>query len=144
MSIPVLNVPGWAAGVTAVLLLLGSGLAFTGCLGLLRLSRFYDRMHAPTLGTTLGIGSVLIASMLFFSVLQARPVLHEILIAILMVVTTPITLTLLARAALYRDRSEDDPDVPPMIGKQRMHSLQEGEVFVQEEEQDRGQALLDE
>jgi len=115
----VLNVPDWAALVTAVLVLLGSGLAFTGSLGLLRLSRFYDRMHAPTLGTTLGIGSVLIASMIFFSVMQTRPVLHEILIAAFMVVTTPVTLTLLARAALYRDRIEGNPDVPPMIGKQR-------------------------
>ena len=45
--------------------------------GLLRLSSFYERVHAPTLGTTLGIGSVLLASMLFFSVLQSRPVLHD-------------------------------------------------------------------
>ena len=32
--------------------------------------------------------------------------LHEILIAIFVTVTTPVTLMLLARAALYRDRSE--------------------------------------
>ncbi|HLS69530.1 MAG TPA: monovalent cation/H(+) antiporter subunit G [Kiloniellales bacterium] len=115
----VLNVPDWTAAVTAVLVLLGSALAFTGSLGLLRLSRFYDRMHAPTLGTTLGIGSVLIASMIFFSVLQSRLVLHELLIAVFMVVTTPVTLTLLARAALYRDRIEGSAEVPPMIGKRR-------------------------
>lgn len=70
-------------------------------------------IHAPTLGSTLGIGFVLIASMLFFSVLQSRPVLHEVLITVLMVVTTPITLMLLARAALYRDRTEGNDDVPP-------------------------------
>ena len=128
MSIPVLNVPGWVAGITGILLLLGSGLAFTGCLGLLRLSRFYERMHAPTLGTTLGIGSVLIASMLFFSVLQSRLVIHEILITIFMIVTTPVTLTLLARAALYRDRSEGDTYVPPLIEKQMVDPLRKSET----------------
>ena len=46
------------------------------------------------------------ASMLYFSVLGSRPVLHEILIAVFVTVTTPVTLMLLARAALYRDRSE--------------------------------------
>ena len=51
--------------------------------------------------------------MLFFSVLQSRLVLHEVLIAVFMVVTTPVTLMLLARAALYRDRSEGSDEVPP-------------------------------
>jgi multicomponent K+:H+ antiporter subunit G len=107
------NLPAWAAVVTALLLLLGSALALIGSLGLLRFRSFYDRVHAPTLGTTLGIGSVLIASMLYFSILQTRPVLHELLITVFMVVTTPITLMLLARAALYRDRQEGSEDVPP-------------------------------
>jgi multicomponent K+:H+ antiporter subunit G len=35
--------------------------------------------------------------------LQSRPVVHEILIAIFMTVTTPITLMLLVGAALSRD-----------------------------------------
>lgn len=107
------NLPAWAAVLTALLVLFGATLALIGSVGLLRLASFYDRIHAPTLGTTLGIGSMLIASMLFFSVLQTRLVLHELLIAIFMVVTTPITLMLLARAALYRDRREGTEDVPP-------------------------------
>ena len=107
------DLPAWAALLTALLLLIGAGLTLTGSLGLLRLRSFYERVHAPTLGTTLGIGSVLTASMLFFSVLQTRLVLHEVLIAAFMTVTTPVTLTLLARAALYRDRREGNEDVPP-------------------------------
>jgi multicomponent K+:H+ antiporter subunit G len=107
------DIPIWAALPVALLLLLGAGLTLTGSLGLLRLGSFYDRIHAPTLGTTLGIGCVLLASMLFFSVLQTRLVLHELLIAVLMVVTTPVTLMLLARAALYRDRQEGCDEVPP-------------------------------
>lgn len=106
------DLPGWAALLVSLLVLVGAGLALTGSFGLLRLGSFYDRIHAPTLGTTLGIGSILIGSMLFFTVLEARPVLHEVLIGIFMVVTTPVTLMLLARAALYRDRREGSPEVP--------------------------------
>lgn len=108
------DLPGWAAVLTAILLLLGAGLTLTGSLGLLRLASFYDRIHAPTLGSTLGIGCVLLASMLFFSVQEGRPVVHELLITVFMIVTTPVTLMLLARAALYRDRSEGSPEVPPL------------------------------
>jgi multicomponent K+:H+ antiporter subunit G len=109
----VADLPAWAALPTALLLLLGAGLAFTGSLGLLRLKSFYERVHAPTLGTTLGIGCVLIASIIFSSALQTRLVLHEVLIAAFMVVTTPVTLMLLARAALYRDRREGNEEMPP-------------------------------
>ncbi|NMJ40610.1 cation:proton antiporter [Roseomonas sp. JC162] len=107
------DVPLWAAVPVAFLLLIGAGLALAGSIGLVTLRSFYDRMHAPTLGTTLGIGSILVASMLYFSILQTRFVLHEILIAAFMVVTTPVTLMLLARAALYRDEREGNPDAPP-------------------------------
>lgn len=106
------DLPAWAALITSLLLLLGAGLAFVGSLGLLRLGTFYDRLHAPTLGTTLGIGCVLIASMIFFSVIETRLVLHEILITVFMVITTPVTMMLLARAALYRDRQEGSKEVP--------------------------------
>jgi multicomponent K+:H+ antiporter subunit G len=106
--------PDWAALLTAALVLLGSGLTLTGSLGLLRLGSFYERVHAPTLGTTLGAGSILVASMICFSVLQTRPVLHEVLIAVFMTVTTPVTLMLLVRAALYRDRREGNAAVPDL------------------------------
>ena len=111
-----IELPLWAAVPVAALLVVGAGLALIGSIGLLRLPSFYDRIHAPTLGTTLGIGSILIGSMVFFSVVQTRPVLHEVLITVFMVVTTPVTLILLARAALYRDRREGSDEVPPAGG----------------------------
>jgi multicomponent K+:H+ antiporter subunit G len=52
--------------------------------------------------------------MLCFSVLQTRFVAHEILIAALVLITTPVTFILLVRAALYRDRAEASDSVPPM------------------------------
>lgn len=106
------EIPAWAALLTALLLLAGASLALIGSLGLLRLEDFYARVHAPTLGTTLGLGCILVASMLYFSVLQTRPVLHELLIAGFVTITTPISLMLLARAALYRDRRAGSKHVP--------------------------------
>lgn len=111
------DLPLWAAIPVAALLVFGAGLALIGSVGLLTLKNFYERVHAPTLATTLGIGSVLLASMLFSSVMQNRFVLHEILIGCFMIITTPVTLMLLARAALYRDRREGSRDVPPVPTK---------------------------
>ena len=106
------ELPVWAALCVAFFLVIGSGLTLIGAVGVLKLRSFYERVHAPTIGTTWGAGGVLIASMIFFSVSQSRPVLHEVLIAVFIVVTTPVTLMLLARAALYRDRSEKSDGVP--------------------------------
>lgn len=90
----------------ALLVLAGALLSFTGAFGLLRLKTFYDRVHAPTMGTTLGTGLILIGSMLYFTALESRPVLHEVLIGVFMTFNTPVTYMLLVRAALHRDRLE--------------------------------------
>jgi multicomponent K+:H+ antiporter subunit G len=106
------DIPLWAALPVAVFLLIGAGLALIGSLGLLRLGSFYDRMHAPTLGTSWGTAGIVMASMIYFSVSGGRPVLHELLIGVFVTVTTPVTLMLLARAAVFRDRTEGRSDVP--------------------------------
>jgi multicomponent K+:H+ antiporter subunit G len=104
------------AALIALLIVLGAALALIGSLGLLRLKTFYERVHPPTMGTTLGLALTLIASMLLFSALESRPVLHEIVIAVFMVVTTPVTFMLLVRAALHRDRAEG---VDPVAGRKK-------------------------
>lgn len=106
------DLPVWAAIAVAAFLLIGAGLTLIGTIGFFRLPTFYERIHAPTLGTSWGTAGVVMASMIFFTVLSSRPVLHEILIGIFVTVTTPVTLMLLARAALHRDRAEKNPDVP--------------------------------
>jgi multicomponent K+:H+ antiporter subunit G len=110
------QIPAWAEIVTAALLLSGAAITLIGSLGLIRLKSFYARVHTPTLGTTLGMGCIAMASMLYFSALQTRPVLHEVLLVLFVLVTTPVTLMLLVRAALFRDLESDsrkasaDPD----------------------------------
>src|SRR6185312_1388702 len=100
--------PPLVSALVGMLTILGAALALIGSVGLLRLPTFYQRVHPPTMGTTGGVGLTLVASMLLFSTLEARPVLHEIVIAVFMFVTTPVTYMLLMRAALHRDRPSDE------------------------------------
>ena len=106
------DLPGWAALLTAMLVLLGAALTLAGAIGTLTFESFFERVHAPTLGTSWGTGATVLASIVFFSALDSRLVAHEILIGVFITVTTPVTLMLLARAALYRDRTEMDATVP--------------------------------
>ncbi len=108
----VADVPQWAAVAVGLLVLAGAAITLAGTIGLVRFKTFYQRVHAPTLGTSYGAGLVLLASIVYFSVTQSRPVLHEVLILAFVVITTPVTLVLLARAALYRDRAEGNGAVP--------------------------------
>ena len=96
-----------SATLTVTLLIGGAAITLIGSLGLLRLRSFYERVHAPTLGTTLGTICIALASMIYFSALGARPVLHELLIIVFVMVTTPISLMILVRAAVFRDESEN-------------------------------------
>ncbi|HLX30918.1 MAG TPA: monovalent cation/H(+) antiporter subunit G [Casimicrobiaceae bacterium] len=91
------------AALVGLLAILGAALALIGSFGLLRLPTFYQRVHPPTMGTTGGVGLTLIASMLLFSALEARPVLHELVIAVFTFITTPVTYVLLMRAAVHRN-----------------------------------------
>jgi multicomponent K+:H+ antiporter subunit G len=91
--------------LAGVLVVLGALLVFTGSLGLVTLKTFYERVHPPTMGTTLGTGLMLVGSMLYFTALDLRPVLHEALIGIFMTLSTPVTYMVLLRAAILRDRA---------------------------------------
>jgi multicomponent K+:H+ antiporter subunit G len=93
--------------LAAILLVIGAAITLIGSVGLLRLGTFYERVHAPTLGTTLGTAFVSLASLSHFAALGSRVVLHELLIIVLITVTTPISLIVLVRAAVFRESSED-------------------------------------
>ncbi|MGB3290902.1 MAG: monovalent cation/H(+) antiporter subunit G [Burkholderiaceae bacterium] len=94
--------PAWVAIPVALLLVVSGFLTLTGSLGLLRLPTFYTRIHAPTLGNTLGVFGVLLASILLSSTMEGRYVVHQILITVFLVITSPVTAMLLMRAAIKR------------------------------------------
>lgn len=103
-----LQAPAATAILIAVLLLIGSTITLVGAIGLIRLNNFYQRIHAPTLGATLGTGCILIASMVFFSATNTRVVVHEVLIGVIVTVSAPVNLMMLARAAMHREHEEQD------------------------------------
>lgn len=97
------TLPLWVS-IPAALLLVFSGLiTLTGSLGLLRLSTFYRRIHAPTLGNTMGVFCVLVASILIASMVEQRVIVHQVIITVFLVITSPVTAMLLMRAAIKRD-----------------------------------------
>jgi multicomponent K+:H+ antiporter subunit G len=99
-----MSIPLWAGVPAALLLIIGGLLALIAAIGLLRLPNFYSRMHPPTMGTTLGAGCVLVASMLVSSAVLHRPVIHELLITVFVVLTAPVTAILLMQAARRRSK----------------------------------------
>ena len=106
------DLPLWLSILVSAFVVLGALLTMTGCFGLVRLKSFYLRIHGPTMGTSMGGGLILLASAIYFTVTRERLVVHELIIFLFVSLTTPVTLMLLARATLFRDRVEGQIDVP--------------------------------
>ncbi len=87
--------------LAAVMILLASFFLLVGAIGLVRFPDFYMRLHAPTKASTLGVGGVLIASMLV-TLGHGRPGIAELLITLFVFVTAPVSANLLAQAALHQ------------------------------------------
>ncbi|HDZ47743.1 hypothetical protein LCGC14_0107600 [marine sediment metagenome] len=103
MSPDLESLPVWISLPVTLLLLLGSLIVLIGAIGLVRLPHFFQRIHGPAITVTLGAGCILIASMLFFTALQSRLVIHELLITAFILLTAPVVAMLLMRTAVYRD-----------------------------------------
>ena len=86
--------------LAAILLLVSAFFLLVGALGLARLPDFFMRMHAPTKSSTLGVGGILLASMLLQAA-QSRMGLVELLITLFVFVTAPVSANLMAQAALH-------------------------------------------
>jgi len=85
----------------SLLILTGAIFTFVGSLGLARLQDFYTRLHGPTKATTLGVGCLLVASAIYFSVRDEGISLHEVLVTLFLFITAPVSAHLLAKAALH-------------------------------------------
>ncbi|MBX9764660.1 MAG: Na+/H+ antiporter subunit G [Pseudomonadaceae bacterium] len=92
----------WIEALVALFLLLGSLFALVGAIGLYRLPDFFMRLHGPTKATTLGVGGMVLASMLHFSTQGNGVSLHELLITLFLFITAPVSAHMLAKAALQQ------------------------------------------
>lgn len=87
--------------IISLFLLVGSTFTLIGSFGMVRLPDLFMRLHGPTKATTLGVGSILVASVLEFSNLGDGLSLHELLIPLFLFITAPISAYLIARAMLH-------------------------------------------
>lgn len=96
--------------ITAALII-GGTFALIGSYGLLRLKDPFQRLHAPTKGSTLGVGAVLVASALAHLARGQGASWHEGLVTLFIFLTAPLTALYLARVHLHR--TKPSPDLPP-------------------------------
>ncbi|OIQ31666.1 MAG: Na+/H+ antiporter subunit G [Alphaproteobacteria bacterium MedPE-SWcel] len=87
---------------------IGGLFGFVGSFGLLKLNDPMSRMHAPTKATTLGVGGVLIGSMVHAWAYEGHVSAHELLITLFLLVTAPVTANFLAKVFLNQQTKPDD------------------------------------
>jgi len=87
--------------ILSALIVIGAFFTLVGSIGLYKLPDFFMRLHGPTKATTLGVGAILTASVLYFSFKTNDISLHEVLITMFLFITAPISAHLMAKAALH-------------------------------------------
>lgn len=97
--------------LAALSLLIGSGFVVVGAIGLMKFNDPMTRLHAPTKVGTVGIGMLLLASILM-SLAAGDPSIHELLIMAFLFVTAPISAHFIAKVNIHQ-RTCDMPPSPP-------------------------------
>lgn len=108
-------VPPLVEALAAVLALAGAIAALAGSFGLVSLPSFFQRVHTPTLGATLGAWSLALANALEMSFLRGQLFAHALLVPLFSVVTWPVSTIFLMRAALFRRRVAGSPAAPDPV-----------------------------
>ncbi len=88
--------------ISVMLILSGAGFALIGSIGLLRFPDVFTRLHGPTKATTLGVGGVLLGTILYLVLQGEVGVIRELLITVFLFLTAPVSAHLIAKAALHR------------------------------------------
>ena len=85
----------------AFLLLLGGAFTLVGAIGLARLPDFFTRLHGPTKATTLGVGAIMLSSVIYFTARGDGIGISEVLITVFLFMTAPVSANILAKAAMH-------------------------------------------
>lgn len=99
-----------AEAIVSILIVLGGMFALIGSWGLVRLPSLMMRLHGPTKATTLGVGSCLIASMIWFPAMHGRWSAHELLITLFLFLSAPVAANMMAKAHLHEQGQGLDPN----------------------------------
>lgn len=85
--------------ISAVLILIGSLFILISSFGLVKMPDIYMRMSATTKATTLGVGSILFGTALYFE--EVGILTRAIIIIVFLLLTAPIGAHLIGRAAYF-------------------------------------------
>ncbi len=92
----------------ALLLIVGGFFTLVGAIGLVRLPDFYTRLHGPTKATTVGVGAIVLSSVIYFSSKGEGIGIAEVLITVFLFLTAPVSANILAKAAMHIGVSTTD------------------------------------
>jgi multicomponent K+:H+ antiporter subunit G len=87
--------------IISALLVIAGVFGLVGSYGLVKLRDPMMRLHAPTKATTVGVGGVLLASMLWFWVHEGKFTFHELMITLFLFLTAPITAHFISKANMH-------------------------------------------
>jgi multicomponent K+:H+ antiporter subunit G len=93
--------------IVSLLLLVGGGFTLLGSYGLARLPDFFMRLHGPTKATTLGVGAIIVASLLHVGTSETDAGPRELAVTLFLLITAPVTAHLLSKAALAEQRRRE-------------------------------------
>ena len=92
-------------------LIIGAFFMLVGGIGMVRLPDLFMRLHAPTKSSTLGLGSFLIAAIIY-AAFHGRFGFAELLLTLLAFITAPVSANFIAQAALHLRLRSMGGDVP--------------------------------
>src|SRR5690606_41998704 len=92
----------WLEAVVAFFVLVGAGFTLVGSIGLVRLKDFYTRLHGPTKATTLGVGGIILGSLIFFTATTVALSLHEVLITFFLFISAPVSSPMQHKTPMHR------------------------------------------
>lgn len=91
--------------------------SLVGSFGLIKLRDVMTRLHAPTKATTLGVGGILIASLLYNLLENGDISIHELAITLFLFITAPVTANFIAKAHMHLERKKVQDTLPKPAGK---------------------------
>lgn len=97
-------------------LIIGAFFMLVGGIGMVRLPDLFMRLHAPTKSSTLGLGSFLIAAIIY-ATFHGRFGFAELLLTLLAFITAPVSANFIAQAALHLRLRSMGGDVPETLDR---------------------------
>ena len=93
-------------------LVIGAFFALVGSFGLIKLGNPMARLHAPTKAGTLGVGGVLLGSILY-AFAYGEGSLHEFVVMAFLFVTAPVSAQFIAKTHIHSVVRREDLPQPP-------------------------------